>query len=62
MHHRQGVGGGQAIAKAGNANHSRGLGSADRLHLVASGQQGADKMPVLAREILMDDQNLQWQT
>jgi hypothetical protein len=62
MHRRHGAGGRQPVAEARHSRHSRSLGPTDRLDLIASGEQGTHKMPVLARKILMDDQNFHRQT
>jgi hypothetical protein len=57
MHRRHGANGRQPITEARHTRHPRGVGSADRLNLVAAGDECSYEVPILTREILMDDQN-----
>jgi hypothetical protein len=57
MHRRHGANGRQPITEARHTRHPRGVGSADRLNLVAAGDECTHEVPILAWEILMDDQN-----
>ena len=57
MHRRHGADGRQPVTEARHTRHPRGVGSADRLNLVAAGDECTHEVPILAWEILMDDQN-----